>query len=181
MPRHRSHSVAFKRQVAEEYLDKGVVAIDVAGDESKYPLEMYRNPVLIAGKKGINITIHAGETGPASEIKQAVFELNAKRIGHGIQITQDPPLIQMLTDKKIALEICPTSNVQTCIVKSFPFHPINLIYQKGGIVTVNSDNRLISDTSISKELSKLIHYFHWEIEDVKKVVQNAFDTAFVKR
>ena len=166
--------------IADEYRDRGVIGVDLAGDESKFPLEMYRHPLLIAGQKGLNITIHAGETGPVEEIKTAVFELNAKRIGHGIAIIKDPPLIQILIEKKVALEICPTSNIQTCVAKSYAHHPVNLIYQKGGLVTINSDNRLISDTNISKELSKMIYFFHWTIDDVKKVTQNAFDASFIK-
>ncbi|HDS09437.1 MAG TPA: adenosine deaminase [Firmicutes bacterium] len=167
-------------EIAEEYYGKGVIGVDLAGDESKYPLEVYRNPLIIASQKGINVTVHAGESGPVEEIRKAVFEINAKRIGHGIAVIKDPPLIQILKEKKIALEICPTSNVQTNVVKSYPFHPVNHIFQKEGIVTINSDNRLISNTSISKELSKMLHYFHWTIDDVKKVIDNAFKSSFIE-
>ncbi|MDD3628061.1 MAG: adenosine deaminase [bacterium] len=166
-------------EVAEQYYGKGVIGVDLAGDESKYPLELYRNPLIIAVKRGINVTVHAGESGPVEEIRKAVFEIGAKRIGHGIAIIKDPPLIQMLKEKKVALEVCPTSNVQTNVVKSYPFHPVNQILQKEGIVTINSDNRLISNTSISKEFSKMIHFFHWTIDDVKKVIDNAFNASFM--
>ena len=140
--------------VALKYLGKGVCALDLAGDESRFSIDLYEDLFKHAAKLGIPFTIHAGEAdGPESIWKS--LRLGAKRIGHGIHASEDNELIKYLADHKIPLEMCPISNLQTGAVNSLEEYPLVKFMEHGVICTINTDNRTVSDTTIAKEFNTI--------------------------
>jgi adenosine deaminase len=130
-------------------------------------------------KNNINVTIHAGEAyGPAS-IAQAIHVCGAHRIGHGCRLREDGDLLHYVVDHRIPLECCPSSNVQTGAVHSLESHPVRLYYNLGTRVTVNTDNRLITDTTVSKELWILHTHMDFSLTDIKQVIMNGLKSSFM--
>lgn len=164
--------------IAEKYLNNGVCALDLAGAEDKFPLEEYLDLFKIAREKNIPFTIHAGENGPASEVQRAI-EVGAKRIGHGIHSIESKEVLELIKEKDILLEICPTSNVQTNAVETYKKHPIYEFYKKEIPVSINTDNITVSNVTISEEYLKLKNIFDFKIEDFKKMNENAIKHAFI--
>lgn len=137
-------------ELALKYLGKGVVALDLAGDEAGYPTEQYAELFTYAAKNGLPFTIHAGEAAGPESIETAL-RLGAWRIGHGVAAINDIELMNYLAKHQIPLEMCPTSNVQTKAVQDISEHPLVKFLEKGIAVTVNTDNRMVSDTTLKKE------------------------------
>ena len=164
--------------LAIKYRNKGVCGIDLAGDESKFPTYLYKDLFSYAIKNNLNITIHAGEAGTSKEVKDAIG-YGAKRIGHGIKIINDEEAINLVKEKQIPLEICPTSNVQTCNVDSIINHPIKKLFDKDILLTINTDNRTVSNTSLNKEYKLLEKYFNFTKENFIKTNIIAIDKAFL--
>ena len=165
--------------LASEYLGKGVCAIDLAGDECKYPLDEYVSLFEIANIKGIPFTIHAGEAGSAIEVRKAI-EIGTTRIGHGVHAVEDDYVLDLLKKRNVLLEVCPTSNVQTDVCKFYNEHPIRELYKKGVKVCVNTDNKTVSKVSISDEYVKLYQNFDFTIDDFKLMNKNALKSSFLK-
>lgn len=164
--------------LAIKYRNKGVCGIDLAGDEAKYPTSLYKDLFSYALENNLNITVHAGEAGTSKEVKDAI-SYGAKRIGHGIKIINDDEAINLVKEKQIPLEICPTSNVQTCNVDNIMNHPIKKLFDKGILVTINTDNRTVSNTSLNKEYKLLEEYLNFTKEDFIKTSLIAIDKAFL--
>jgi adenosine deaminase len=137
--------------VAEKYLGKGVVALDLAGDESHFKTSDYTELFEYAAKREIPFTIHAGEAdGPESV--EAAIKMGAKRIGHGIAIAKDKTLMKYVADHEIGVEMCPTSNFQTGAVASIEEYPLFKFLDNGILATINTDNRVVSSTTIRREI-----------------------------
>jgi len=164
--------------VAYKYLNKGVVGIDLAGAEALYKNEEYTKLFEIAKEKNIPFTIHAGEASDYKSIESAI-NFDAKRIGHGINAIQDEKLLQKIKDEKIILEVCPTSNIQTKAVSTYNEHPIKELYEKGIMVTVNTDNRTVSNINLNKEYEILNKVFNFKKDDFKIMNKNAIYGAFL--
>jgi adenosine deaminase len=161
------------------YKNRGVVGYDLAGAEYDYPPKDHQEAFSLVRKNNINVTIHAGEAyGPAS-IAQALHVCGAHRIGHGCRLREDGDLLHYVVDHRIPLECCPSSNVQTGAVQSLDRHPMRLYYNLGARVTVNTDNRLMTDTSVSKELHLAHTEMGFSLEDIKQVIMNGFKSAFM--
>lgn len=165
-------------EVARKYLGKCVCALDLAGDECKYPLEMYLDLFQIINEYGIPYTIHAGEDGPSSAVLKAI-EIGAKRIGHGIHSIDNLDVLKLLKNKGVLLEVCPTSNVQTNAVNSYSDHPIKKFYDKGISVNISTYNITVSNITISEEYSKLMSTFGFDINDFEKMNLDSINHAFV--
>lgn len=163
---------------AYKYLGKGVVGIDLAGDESKYPTDLFQELFDQINKLNIPLTVHAGEAASSNNIKEAVIN-NAKRIGHGIKLIEDMNLLEYVKNNNITLEICPTSNIQTKVVPSFEEHPIKKLVDAGVAVTINTDNRTVSNTTLSHEYELLNQYFNYSIPDFKAFNMNAIHASFL--
>ncbi len=157
----------------------GVVAFDLAGGERGNPADMHGAAFYHARKHLVNLTVHAGESfGPAS-IRQALFKCGAHRIGHGVTLGQDPDLLRYFVDRQIPLEVCPTSNVQTRVVDSYEAHPVAEYVRAGVPVTINTDSRLFSHTTLTDELW-LAHTRCGIPEDsLRQVAINGFRHAFL--
>ncbi|CAN5465317.1 adenosine deaminase [soil metagenome] len=176
--RFESASLA-QAELAVRHRHRGVVAFDLAGGERGNPADMHGAAFYHARKHLLNITIHAGESfGPAS-IRQALFKCGAHRIGHGVTLGQDPELLRYFVDRQISLEICPTSNVQTHVVASYEAHPLTAYLRAGVPVTINTDNRLFSHTTLTDELWLAHKRCGLSAEETRQVVINGFHHAFL--
>lgn len=169
-------------QVAEmcvAYKHRGVVALDLAGAEDGFPAKRYREAYALVAENNLNCTAHAGESYGAASIHQAIHLCGARRIGHGTRLVEDADLLDFVTDQRIPLEVCPTSNVQTRVAPSWRVHPLEFYLDYGVCVTINTDNRLMSETTASKELWGCVEAFGWGRERVEQVVMNGFEAAFL--
>ena len=167
-------------KVAEKYLNNGVCAIDLAGAEDKYPLDNYLNLFGIIKEKNIPFTIHAGESGSFLEVKKAI-EIGTTRIGHGIHSIESNEILNLIKEKNILLEICPTSNVQTNAISTYEKHPIQKLYKEGIKLNINTDNNTVSNISLTEEYLKLFNYFNFTISDYKKMNLYAIENSFLSK
>lgn len=166
-------------EIAIEFKNDGLVALDLAGDEANFrrdllPWKAFR----IAQEAGLGVTVHAGEAAGASSIR-AALDLRAERLGHGIRLEEDKTLLKEVKERGIALEMCLTSNVQTDAVKDLASHPIDRYLRDQLMVTVNTDNRRVSDTTMLREYQILARQFGWGIDQVKETTRNALKAAFL--
>ncbi|MBU3075770.1 adenosine deaminase [Clostridium estertheticum] len=166
-------------EVGAKYISKGVVAIDLCGAEDYEFCKKFIEPVALARKYGYRITIHAGETGIGKNVLEAVELLGAERIGHGVFIKDCIEAYNIVKDKKITLEMCLTSNIQTKAVDEVCNHPIYNFYNDGIKVTVNTDNRTVSNTNMTKECQVLFTEFNITFNDYKQIYLNSVNAAFV--
>ncbi len=173
-----------------EYRDRGVVGFDIAGAESGHPPTRHLDAFEYVRGENAHITIHAGEAFGLPSIWEAIQWCGAERLGHGVRIVDDitqgldgvPRLGRLaayLRDRRIPLELCPSSNVQTGAVRSLAEHPIGLLRSLGFRVTVNTDNRLMSRTTLSRELHLLTEVFDYDIDDLRWLTVNAMKSAFL--
>jgi adenosine deaminase len=178
--RHWAPDVSFHMAAAAvRYKDRGVVAFDLAGGEAGNPAADHADAFAYARAHFLNVTCHAGEAdGPAS-IAQALQQCGAFRIGHGVRAGEDPALLHFLIDRQIPLEMCPTSNVQTGAAASYTVHPIRDYLDRGAMVTINTDNRLISGTTLTKEFSHLVTQAGFTLDDLTECIENGCRAAFL--
>ena len=165
-------------ELASKYLDKGVVAIDLAGAEALYPTASFEKLFQIAKDKNIPFTIHAGEADGKDSILSAI-NFKTKRIGHGVRCIEDNETLDIIKKNNITLEVCPTSNIQTGIFENYYDHPIKKLYDMNVLVTINVDNMTVSNIDLTQEYEKLVKIFNLNIEDLKKINLNAIDAAFL--
>lgn len=159
--------------------DRGVIAFDLAGAEYNYPAKKHREAFYKVINANIAATIHAGEAYGPESIHQALHYCNANRIGHGTRLFEDPDLMQYCNDFRIPLEICITSNVQTKAVNSFEEHPVRLYYDEGLVVTLNTDNRLMSGTTVTDEFWRAHQHLGFTWDELCDVSVMGFQSAFL--
>ena len=182
----------FANEVARkvvQFRDQHVVGFDIAGPEDGFPAKNYSEAFDYLRQENAHFTIHAGEAfGPAS-IWQAIQLCGSDRIGHGVRIIEDidfshsvPKLGRLASyvrDRRIALELCPTSNIQTGAAKDYATHPITILKNLGFRITINTDNRLMSNTSVSKEMQHLVASARWTLGDLQLATVNSLKSAFI--
>jgi adenosine deaminase len=187
--RHQANS----REIAElavAYRDRGVVGFDIAGAEAGYPPTRHLDAFEYLQRENAHFTIHAGEAFGLPSIWEAIQWCGADRLGHGVRIIDDitvgpdgkPTLGRLaayVRDKRIPLELCPHSNIQTGAAASIAEHPIGLLSKLRFRVTLNTDNRLMSGTSMTHEMAALVEAFDWGLDDLQWVTQNAMKSAFL--
>jgi adenosine deaminase len=161
------------------YKHQGVVGFDLAGFEDHYPAKDHNNAFYLIRKNNINCTVHAGEAYGPDSIKQALHNLNTHRIGHGTRLKEDGDLLNYVNDHRIPMEICVSSNLQTGAVNSLEEHPLRLYYDWGLRVTLNTDNRLMSDTTLTKEYMIACQAFGLTKRDLKNIIIMGFKSAFM--
>lgn len=164
----------------KKFLGKGVVAIDLCAAEVEGFCQKFVEPIKLAREYGYRVTIHAGETGIGKNVLEAVELLGAERIGHGVYIRNCEEAYKIVKEKNITLEMCPTSNVQTKAVSSFSDHPIYDFYKDGIKVTLNTDNRTVSNTTMTKEIEITANEFNIDYEDYKKIYYNSVESSFAE-
>jgi len=161
------------------YYGKGVVGFDLAGAEKDYPAKAHRRAFDHVKRGHVNITVHAGEAFGAASIDQALRYCGAHRIGHGTRLREDPTVFAYVRDHRIPLEMCLVSNVQTGAAKSLLTHPFRRYLKAGLRVTVNTDNRLVSSTTVTDELERAVTAFQLTPADVRYILLNGFKSAFL--
>lgn len=166
-------------ELAVAYKNAGVVAFDLAGQEKDYPAKKHREAFYIIRNNNINTTVHAGEAFGPKSIHQALHYCNAHRIGHGTRLHEDRDLMQYVADHRIPLEICLTSNVHTRVVPRLKDHPFRTYHDAGLRVTLNTDNRLISNTTVTKELYRACRAFRLDPYELRHIVINGYRSAFL--
>jgi adenosine deaminase len=177
-------------ELAVDFRARGVVGFDLAGEEGGFPPKKHVDAFHYIQRENFNITIHAGEGFGKESIWQAIQYCGAHRIGHGTRLIDDiaisdgravklGDLAQYVLDKRIPLEICLISNVHTGAAPSLEQHPFKILYQEKFRVTLNTDNRLMSDTSMSKEFAAAATTFGLNIADFEKITINAMKSAFL--
>lgn len=162
----------------KKFIGKGVVGIDLCASENEGFCKEFVEPIKLAKEYGYRITIHAGETGIGKNVLEAVELLGAERIGHGVYIKDCEEAYKIVKDKGITLEMCPTSNVQTKAVNNFSEHPIYSFHKDGIKVTLNTDNRTVSSTDMTKECSILMDKMNITYEDYKQIYYNSIEACF---
>jgi adenosine deaminase len=171
--------------LACEHFNKGVVGFDIASDELGHPLNNHLDAFIKVQKHNIPCTAHAGEARGAESVWETLEKLQPQRIGHGVRSTEDDRLLKHLKNKKIHLEICPTSNIQTRACDDLQSHPIDKMYQQGISLSVNTDARTISNTTSTREYLLLQDAFKWTVEHFyhcnKEAINNAFTSDATKK
>ncbi|MER6560429.1 adenosine deaminase [Streptomyces sp. NPDC001027] len=171
--------------LAVAFRDAGVVGFDIAGAEDGFPPADHLDAFEHLRRENVPFTIHAGEAHGLPSIHQALQVCGAQRIGHGVRITDDivdgklGRLAGWVRDRRVALEMCPTSNLQTGAATSIAEHPITALKDLGFRVTLNTDNRLVSGTTMTGEMALLVEHAGWGVEDLRTVTVNALKSAFI--
>ncbi len=185
-------TAAVSREIAElaaRHRDFGVVGFDIAGREKGFPPTQHLDAFHYCQRENFHITIHAGEAFGLPSIWEAIQWCGAERLGHGIRIVDDihvaddgvvklGRLAQFVRDRRIPLEVCPTSNVHTGVCDTVREHPIDLLKRLRFRVTLNTDNRLMSNVSMSSEMRALVDAFGYELGDLQWLTINAIKSAF---
>jgi adenosine deaminase len=172
-----------------KYRNKGVVGFDIAGPEDGFPPTNQLETFEYLRKENAHFTIHAGEAYGLPSIWEAIQICGAERLGHGVRIIDDidfsgdkpklGPLASYVRDRRIPLELCPTSNLQTGAAKTYSEHPIGILAKLRFRVTLNTDNRLMSRTSMSNEMIQCVKSFGWKFADLQRVTVNSLKSSFI--
>ncbi|HZC24182.1 MAG TPA: adenosine deaminase, partial [Candidatus Binatia bacterium] len=177
-------------ELAVDFRERGVVGFDLAGEEGGYPPKKHVDAFHYIQRENFNITVHAGEGFGKESIWQAIQYCGAHRIGHGTRLIDDiavaegravklGDLAQYVLDKRIPLELCLLSNVHTGAAPSLDQHPFKILFQEKFRVTLNTDNRLMSDTCMTKEFEAAAETFGLTLDDFEKITVNAMKSAFL--
>lgn len=166
-------------ELAVAFKNHGICGFDLAGAEKNYPAKDHRAAFELIINNNINTTVHAGEAYGPESIHQAIHLVNANRIGHGTRLREDGDLLNYVNDHRIPLEMCITSNLQTKAVRNISDHPIRFYLDFGVRVTVNTDNRLISNTTLTDEYMLAINSFNMTQHEVRTLILNGFKSSFL--
>jgi adenosine deaminase len=178
--RHLSPDVSMElARLAVAYKQRGVVAFDLAGGELGNPASMHAAAFAFARENDLACTCHAGEGADASSVREAVHICGAHRIGHATRLFEDESLTQYVNDRRIALEICLTSNVQTKAVETYEDHPLRRYFDAGMNVVLNTDNRLMSGTTLTDEYVLAARIFGFDFDELCAIALNSFESAFI--
>ena len=165
-------------RLVEKYLGKGVCAVDLAGAEALFPNENFVDVIEYARSLSLPMTLHAGEALGADSVASAI-ELGADRIGHGVRSIEKPELLKLLCEKKIALELCPTSNLNTRVLDDLKDYPIRRFLDAGVMITINTDNMSVSATSLAEEYQKLADALELTEAELKKILSCSVAATFL--
>ncbi|MEK8132173.1 adenosine deaminase [Paenibacillus filicis] len=179
----RNHPPEVNREVidaAARYLGRGVVAVDLAGDEASYPAELFRDTFTRARQHGIPVTIHAGEAAGPENIYEAITQLGAVRIGHGVRLQENPEVLDLIRERHVPLELCPISNIQTKAVSGWEAYPIKRYFEQGLLLTINTDNPVVSSTTITREYRTIAEKFQFTLRELAALIMNGVEAAFLQ-
>lgn len=180
MNRHESTEIAEEViEAAIAHIGCGVVGIDLAGQEANYSARPFRALFERAKASGLGITVHAGEWAGPDSVREVVEELGATRIGHGIRAIEDPAMIDLLLELGTVLEVCPTSNVHSGVVSQYANHPLVELTRAGVRTTINTDDPLISNITLSDELAAVMDNTPLTLDDLKRQQLTAVRAAFI--
>jgi adenosine deaminase len=179
---NRHEGVKYAEQVAQiavDQMDRGVVGLSLAGDETGHSAEPFESIFSAVGEAGLGISIHAGEWAGPENIRYAIEVMGAPRIGHGVRIMEDQGLVRLARDNRVAFEVCLTSNIQTGAVSNIHHHPLPKMLQAGLQVTLNTDDPGVSDTRLSDEYALAITELDLSVESIKGLILTALQASFL--
>ncbi len=176
MPAATSHMLS---ELAVAYKERGVVGFDLAGGEAGFPASMHAASFAYALKNDLACTCHAGEGDGAESVRQALHVCGAHRIGHATRLIEDNSLTDFCNDRRVPLEICLTSNVQTRAVDSYSVHPFREYFDRGLNVVLNTDNRLMSGVTLTDEYVHAAQSLHFTFDELSRVALNGFESSFL--
>jgi adenosine deaminase len=168
-------------EAAVNHRAEGVVGFDIAGGEATHPAAPHRRAIEIAARGGLGITVHAGEAAGPESVAEAIFDCRADRIGHGTRLIEDPVLLAYVRDRKIPIEINLTSNLQTRVVTDACAHPLRRYLDEGLVVTLCSDNWLMSDVTLSGEYALAAGALGLTQAEIATLLLNGFRAGFLPR
>jgi adenosine deaminase len=164
---------------ATPYLGKGVIGVGIGGSEQEFPPGAYAGVYRAARDRGFHLTAHAGEAAGPESIVGAVMELGAERIGHGVRAYEDPEVVALLRAREIPLEMCIISNVRTGVIKSVAEHPVRDYFDGGLFITVNSDDPVMFNTTLTDEYLALAGELGFSHDEIKQIVLNGVRASFL--
>jgi adenosine deaminase len=176
MPAPHSQEMA---ELAVAFKDRGVVAFDLAGGEAGNSAVEHAEAFAFARRNDMAVTVHAGEGAGPDSIRGAVHACGANRIGHGTRLYEDSAMLAYVRDRRIPLEVCMTSNVQTRVAATYADHPIAQYVQQGIVVTLNTDNRLMSGVSLTDEYVRCAEHLGFDLTTLGAIALAGFDAAFI--
>jgi adenosine deaminase len=163
-----------------DHLGNGVVGLDLAGNEASFPATPFA-PIFHAAKQaGLKITVHAGEWSGADSVREAIEYIGADRLGHGVRIVQDSSVVRVARERKIAFEVCVTSNLQSGSIKYLEQHPLKKLYHLSLLTTINTDDPSVSDITLTDEMVVVMNHLGLTLDDVKTNILNAVQVAFLR-
>jgi len=166
-------------ELAVRWKGRGVVAFDLAGAEKDFPAKDHLRAFYHVLNNNLPATIHAGEAFGPESIHQAIHYCGANRIGHGTHLAEDPALMQWVNDRRIPVEMCLASNIQTRAIREWKDHPIKRFLEEGLRVTLNTDNRLVSGTTVTRELELAVDHYDLTTAQLAKILLDGFKSAFL--
>jgi adenosine deaminase len=178
--RHLDPKVSIElAELAVAFRDRGVVGFDLAGGERDHPARAHAAAFAYARAHDLAVTVHAGEGDGADSVRQAVHDCGADRIGHGTRLGEDERLTHYVNDRRIALEICLTSNVQTHAAATYAAHPMRTYFDRGMNVVLNTDNRMMSGVTLTDEYAHAAASLAFTKSELATVALNGFESAFL--
>jgi adenosine deaminase len=166
-------------QAAVQRRDRGIVALDLSGDEVSYPIQPFIALFDRARADGLGLIVHAGEAGGPENVREAIELIGPERIGHGVRCIANSDVVRLVRDRGVTLEMCPTSNYQTGVMRLMGHHPLPDFYRLGIKVTLNTDDPSISDTTLSDEYYLAIAGMGLEMADLKTIIMTAVQATFL--
>lgn len=178
--RHESPELAEQvAWLAANYQDKGIVGLDIAGNEAEFPGKPFAPIFREAKESGLRITVHAGEWGGAENVREAIEVLGADRIGHGVRVLEDPNVVALAKERGTVFEVCVTSNYQSGVTPSPEEHPLPKMIEAGLITTINTDDPSISRITLSSEHQMVNSTLGVSIPQLKELTMNAVNASFM--
>ncbi|MEA3340084.1 MAG: adenosine deaminase [Chloroflexota bacterium] len=165
--------------IALAHRDEGVVGLDLAGYEVAYPARRFADVFHRAAQEGLGITIHAGEEGGGENVQEAIKLLGARRIGHGVRSIENSEVVQLLRETGVTLEVCPTSNLQTAVVRRLSRHPLPDLLALDLRVTINTDDPSVSDTTLTDEYMVAMMAMGMTLKQIKRTIVAAAEGSFL--
>jgi adenosine deaminase len=164
-------------RVAASLAGAGVIGVGLGGDEARFPARLFDEVFAFARAEGLHVVAHAGEADGAPSVRDAVEILHAERIGHGIRALEDPAVVELLRERGIPLEVCPTSNYRTGVVLADAIHPVAELDRAGVLLTVDADDPALFDTSISREYAYIAETLG--METLRRLIRQGVEAAFL--
>lgn len=166
-------------KLVTQFMDKGVVGLDLAADEARFPLDNHIAPFAHVRKAGGNVIAHAGEAKGADSVAEVLDKLNVTRIGHGVRSIEQPEVIERLKQQNTLLEVCPSCNLVCNVFGSIQEHSVDKLKQAGIKLNINTDARTIANTTLNKEYQLLHDVFDWQEADFIQTNLDALDASFI--
>ena len=179
---NRHEAVALAEEVAGlalERMERGIVGLDLAGNEVEFPAKPFAGLLREVRQSGLHLTVHAGEWGPAENVREAIEDLGAERIGHGVRVMDDPNVVSVARERGTVFEVCMTSNTQTGVVADLQKHPLPKMVQGGLSVTINTDDPGISRITLTDEYRVALEQMGMPTEALSRCVLTAVEASFL--